>query len=503
MARRQPIMVLGCTSDAGKSFLAAALCRWLAKRGESVAPFKAQNMSNNAAVCPDGSEIGRAQFLQARAARAVPDARMNPVLLKPEADTRSQVVVMGRYDPALSATPWLERREKLWPLISAACDSLAAGCGRLVIEGAGSPAEPNLMPYDLVNLAVARHAGAACYLVADIDRGGAFAHLLGTWQTLEPADRALIRGFVLNKFRGDPALLLDAREWLRERTGVPVVALVPWQSHVLPEEDAFFHRDRRRPGRVRIALVMYPRAANLDEFDPLAHEDGVELVPAGTPADLEDVQAIILPGSKHSAASLDWLRATGCAAVISRRAREGLPVFGVCGGLQILGRGIADPEGLEGGPGAGAPPAVRPPLAGLGLLPLDTTFQADKITRQAIVASAEYGELAGYEIHLGRTRAAPGAEAFLPDGLGWRQGNVSGVYLHGIFGNGRFRRAFLATLGLESAGTDWDPRVEDELERIAGLIDRSGWAADLAALDAGLPPVACGGRPGGISGVSP
>src|SRR5438132_5157736 len=201
MAKRA-IMVLGCSSDAGKSFLAAALCRWLARRGERVAPFKAQNMSNNAGVCADGSEIGRAQYLQALAAGVPPEARMNPVLLKPEGDTRSQVVVMGRHDPTLTATPWLERRGRLWPAITAALDSLLGDFDRIVLEGAGSPAEPNLMRHDLVNLAVARRAGAACYLVADVDRGGSFAHLLGTWQTMDDADRALLFGFVLNKFSG-------------------------------------------------------------------------------------------------------------------------------------------------------------------------------------------------------------------------------------------------------------------------------------------------------------
>src|SRR5205085_3094039 len=212
----------------------------------------------------------------ALAAGVAPEARMNPVLLKPETDTRSQVVVMGRHDPTLTATPWLERRGPLWSTIAGALDSLLRDFDRVVLEGAGSPAEPNLMRYDLVNLAVARRSGAACYLVADIDRGGAFAHLLGTWQTIDAPDRRLLRGFVLNKFRGDPALLLDGPEWLQTRTGVPTVAVVPYRRHLLPEEDSFFHRPRMPQGKTRVALVVYPYASNLDEFDPLIHEEGVD-----------------------------------------------------------------------------------------------------------------------------------------------------------------------------------------------------------------------------------
>jgi adenosylcobyric acid synthase len=238
---RRPIMVMGCTSDAGKSFLVAALCRAYANRGLHVAPFKDQNMSNNAAVTPDGAEIGRAQYLQALAARVTPEARHNPVLLKPSADTFSQVIVMGRYDPVMTAEPWMDRGPRLWPVVRDALNSLIAESDLVVIEGAGSPAEVNLRATDIVNMRVALECGADVYLVADIDRGGAFAHLLGTWMCLEPAERALIRGFVLNKFRGDPALLGNAMDWLEEQTGVPTVAIVPMLRHHLPEEDAFHH----------------------------------------------------------------------------------------------------------------------------------------------------------------------------------------------------------------------------------------------------------------------
>ena len=244
-----PIMLLGCTSDAGKSFLTAALCRLFANRGRRVAPFKAQNMSNNAAVTPDGLEIGRAQYLQAVAARAVPQARMNPVLLKPSADTYSQVILLGRVAPEISQLPWMDRKDRLWPVVCQALHSLLADYDQVVIEGAGSPAEINLRAGDIVNMAVALECQADCYLVADIDRGGAFAHLLGTFTCLAPDERALIKGFVLNKFRGDQALLSNAMDWLRQRTGVPTVAIVPMLPNRLPEEDTLHHRAQPAAGQ--------------------------------------------------------------------------------------------------------------------------------------------------------------------------------------------------------------------------------------------------------------
>jgi len=470
MAKRA-IMVLGCSSDAGKSFLAAALCRWFARRGERVAPFKAQNMSNNAGVCDDGSEIGRAQYLQALAAGVPPEARMNPVLLKPESDTRSQVVLMGRHDPALTATPWLDRRDRLWPVIAGALDSLFCDFERIVLEGAGSPAEPNLMRHDLVNLAVARRARAACYLVADVDRGGAFAHLLGTWQTIDSADRQLLRGFVLNKFRGDPALLLDAREWLQAHTGIPTVAVVPYRRHLLPDEDSFFHRPKRRQGRTRVALVLYPYASNLDEFDPLIHEEDVDVVPVKRPGDLEGMAAVLLPGSKNTVASLDHLRRSGLAARICSLVRAGVPVLGICGGLQMLGRWIRDPHRVEG-----------QDAEGLGLLDVETIFAGEKTTRRSRVLSTDCGWVEGYEIHLGQTIAGSHVETHLTDGLGFRQGNVSGVYVHGLFENTVYRLQFLHSLGWNGVTADWHERIRAELDQVADLIDESGWADDLSNL---------------------
>ncbi len=459
MTGQRPVMVMGCTSDAGKSFLVAALCRIHANRGVRVAPFKAQNMSNNAAVTPDGLEIGRAQYLQALAARVAPEARHNPILLKPSADTFSQVVVMGRYDAEMTALPWLGRSELLWPTVREALHSLVADHELVVIEGAGSPAEVNLRASDIVNMRVALEAGADVYLVADIDRGGAFAHLLGTWLCLAPDEQALVRGFVLNKFRGDPALLGNAMDWLEERTGVPTVAIVPMLRHHLPEEDAFHHAASPVAGEVNIGLVLYPYASNLDEFDPLLHEPGVTVVPIRERAPLDGFAAVLLPGSKNTAASLRYLRGTGLDAEIAQASTSGVPVVGVCGGLQLLGRRVLDPAGLEGGD-----------MEGLGLLDLETTLEPAKTTRVAEVAWAG-GLLSGYEIHHGRTVAGLAAREHLPDGLGWEQGAVRGVYVHGLFENSAYRQAFLAGLGWRGQVRDWRAHLDAELDRVAREVE--------------------------------
>ena len=430
-----------------------------------VAPFKAQNMSNNAAVTPDGLEIGRAQYLQALAARITPQARMNPILLKPSADTYSQVIVMGKFDPEVTALPWLERRAHLWPIVCNALSSLQADYEQVVIEGAGSPAEVNLRQSDIVNMSVAMECGADVYLVADIDRGGAFAHLLGTWMCLTPDERALIRGFVLNKFRGDQALLGNAMDWLQKRTGVPTVAIIPMIRHSLPEEDNLHHRAQRIAGRTNIALIIYPYASNLDEFDPLVYERGVSVVPLRDVEDLSEFDAVILPGSKNTAQSLRCLRESGLADEVERVAVKGVPVMGVCGGMQLLGRQILDPTDLESGS-----------IPGLGLLDVTTTLMADKITRQREVRWTD-GDIAvrGYEIHHGQTEAGPQAGAHLEDGLGWQQGNVCGVYLHGLFENTAYRQRFLEQIGWHGHAKDWHVFLESELNRVANLIGESGW----------------------------
>lgn len=440
--RARCVMVLGTTSGAGKSWLATALCRWFTRQGLRVAPFKAQNMSNNARVVA-GGEIGSAQYFQALAARAEPDVRMNPLLLKPERDTHSQVVLMGQVSLELTALPWRGRSERVWPQIAQALDALRAENDVVVIEGAGSPAEINLMASDIVNLRVARHADARCLLVTDIDRGGAFAHLYGTWALMPAADRALIAGFVLNKFRGDASLLAPAPQQLQALTGVPTVATLPmWWQHGLPEEDGVFDdRSVAVGGEVTrtIAVVAYPRISNLDEFQPLKNIAGVRLRWARSPADVAGADWIILPGSKNTSGDLAWLRAQGLDRAVAAHAARGGAVLGICGGLQMLGEALIDPHGVDGnGPG-------------LGLLPVVTVFAADKTVRHR---EAKFSSVAGpwaalsglsvrgYEIHHGQTAehtamAAAGdrATAVMADDLAWQNsaGHVLGLYLHGLF----------------------------------------------------------------------
>ncbi len=441
------VMVLGTSSGAGKSWLVTALCRWYARQGLKVAPFKAQNMSNNARVVASHNglgEVGSAQYFQALAAKAEPDVRMNPLLLKPEADTRSQVVLLGQVNQELTNTPWRGRSEKVWPQIAASLDALRAENDVVVIEGAGSPTEINLMASDIVNLRVARHADARCLLVTDIDRGGAFAHLYGTWALMPIEDQARIRGFVLNKFRGDAALLAPAPVMLQDRTGVPTVAVLPmWWQHGLPEEDGVFDDRATQAGQVTrtVAVVAYPRISNLDEFQPLKNVPGVRLLWARRPADLAGLQPsdwVILPGSKHTSSDLAWLRTQGLDAAIAQHAAQGGAVLGVCGGLQMLGEALIDTQGIDGN------------AAGLGLLPLVTQFAADKTVQRTMAKFAQVRgawaalsevSVSGYEIHHGQTQAhtamlAAGqvAHEVMPQ-LAWQNeaGNVMGTYLHGLF----------------------------------------------------------------------
>jgi len=441
------VMVLGTSSGAGKSWLTTALCRWYARQGFKVAPFKAQNMSNNARVVASHNglgEVGSAQYFQALAAKAEPDVRMNPLLLKPEADTHSQVVLLGEVNHELTQTPWRGRSEKVWPQIAASLDALRAENDVVVIEGAGSPAEINLMASDIVNLRVARHADARCLLVTDIDKGGAFAHLYGTWALLPAEDQARISGFVLNKFRGDASLLAPAPEMLQTLTGVPTVAVLPmWWQHGLPEEDGVFDDRSRATGVVTqtVAVVAYPRISNLDEFQPLKNVPGVRLLWARSPADLAGLQTndwVILPGSKHTSSDLAWLSSQALDAAIAKHAERGGAVLGICGGLQMLGEALIDTHGIDGN------------AAGLGLLPVVTQFAADKtVRRTAAMFGAVRGAwsalsrvpASGYEIHHGQTQAhaamaAAGqiAHEVMP-GLAWQNeaGNVMGSYLHGLF----------------------------------------------------------------------
>jgi adenosylcobyric acid synthase len=472
------LIVWGCTSGAGKSWLATALCRVAARRGVNVAPFKAQNMSNNARVVPraDGGlgEIGSAQYFQALAARVAPGVDMNPVLLKPESDNASQVVVQGRADPALSHQPWRQRSAALAGAAQQSFERLARQHELIVIEGAGSPAEINLSEHDYVNLGTARWAAragsAAAVLVSDIDRGGSFAHCYGTWALL-PADvQPLLQGFVLNRFRGDAALLAPGPQQLQALTGVPVAGVLPLlRDHGLPEEDSLFTAHSAWSGegvRHRVAVLAPPHISNLEEFQPLMKVPGLRLRWARHPDDLEGADWVILPGSKQVSGDLAWLRARGLDLAVLSHAWRGGGVLGVCGGLQMLGETLDDPQGHDG-------EAVSD-LPGLCLLPLNTAFGRHKRLRSAPVhfgqtdgpwARLGHVQAQAYEIHSGRTRGT-GARAVLYDAdeqpIGWQSGTVLGVYAHGLFESPAVLQAlFGATV----------PMLDDSFELLADLVE--------------------------------
>ncbi|KAL1917598.1 uncharacterized protein VTP21DRAFT_3991 [Calcarisporiella thermophila] len=474
---RRPIMIMGCTSDAGKSFLTTALCRYYARKGLRVAPFKGQQISNNAAVTHDGQEMGRAQFFQAKASRILPTEKMNPVLLKPSHEGKCEVIVLGRVDEEAMRTHWTQRSNALWPRVQQSLCALMEEYDLVIIEGAGSPAEPNLRHADIVNFRVAHAAKAHVYLVADIDRGGAFAHLYGTYLTLDSDDRALIKGFILNKFIGDVHMLGEATDWLEQKTGVPVVGVIPMVQHLLPEEDMFHHKDVPVLGQINIALIMYPFASNLDEFDPLIYAPNVNVIPIRRWTGLDGYDAILLPGSKNSYKSLAFLRTTGLEKEILEFASHGKLVMGVCGGMQILGNYIHDENHIEG----------EADVRGLGLLDLETWIEPQKTTRQRETEWRDRDgssvKIRGYEIHRGKTIAGKGANEHLPDGLGWCNGNIYGVYLHGLFENRTYCQNFLEQIGWQGAMKDWNERVEKEIDKLADLVETSGWGDALGTLE--------------------
>src|SRR5260370_31137196 len=420
------LMVQGTSTSAGKSLITTALARAIHRRGIDVVPFKAQNMSNNARLVK-GGDIGRAKYLQALAAGVEPSGLMNPVLGKPEGDNRSQVVILGKPDLELSRLPWRSRAPLLWPVIERSMRQLLAKHDLLLVEGAGSPAETNLRDTDLANMRTATAAGARVVLVAGIDRGGAFAHLYGTWAMLPESERALIAGFVLNKFRGDPALLPPAPEHLEWWTGGRTLGVVPWLDHGLPDEDgAATPLDTHC--RSLVAVVRYPTASNLDEFKQLEQVADVRWSNRSEDVDRSDL--VILPGSKHVAADLSWLMSTGIADAVKRRVRAGRLVLGICGGLQMLGQRIEDDGGVDGS------------AEGLGLLPLRTSFSASKHAERT---STRFNPLSGpwevlggksisgYQIRHGRTTTTGLSDEALPDGLGFVSGAALGIYVHGLF----------------------------------------------------------------------
>lgn len=467
------LMLQGTGSDVGKSVLVAGLCRALSNRGLRVLPFKPQNMSNNAAVTPDGGEIGRAQATQALAARAEPHTDMNPVLLKPQADHTSQLIVHGKVRGTLGGGNFREGRRGLLPEVLESFRRLQARCDIVVVEGAGSPAEINLRSGDIANMGFARAAGVPVVLIGDIDRGGVIAAVVGTRAVLEAGDAAMIRGFLINKFRGDPALFDDGYAAIAARSGWRGYGVLPWLPAAvrLPSEDAVVLEKGRTiaQGRKIIACPILPRISNFDEFDPLKQEDDLELVmiPPGTPIPAE-AALIILPGSKATLADMAAIRQQGWDIDILAHHRRGGMILGVCGGFQMLGRRIADPLGIEGPPGE---------VAGLGLLDVVTELGGEKALRQ--VSGDALGEaFDGYEMHMGLTRGAGTRRPFArfadgrDDGAIDATGAVMGTYCHGLFASTGLRRAVLSRIGAHSHGRDHAAMVDAALDEIAEALER-------------------------------
>jgi adenosylcobyric acid synthase len=485
------LMVQGTGSSVGKSILVTALCRIFKQEGYKVAPFKAQNMSLNSYVTSAGDEIGRAQAVQAEAAGILPTVEMNPVLLKPEADNCSQIIVRGKPVTRIAAAEFPKLKAELWSAITESLDCLQSCFDVVVIEGAGSAAEINLKDRDLVNMKVALHCNSPVLLAADIDRGGVFAALIGTLELLEHAERERIKAFVINKFRGDVSLLTSGLDWLEKRTGVPVAGLIPYYHDIWVAEEDSISLEKRRWMKNRtdfeldIAVIALPHIANFDDFDPLERETKVRLryVEAGDELGTPDL--MILPGTKSTIADLAYLQSTGRDQEIIRQVSFGTPIIGICGGYQMLGIDIRDPEGVE---------SARPLIAGLSLLPVTSRFLPVKSTHQVkgrtiigrgIVAKAQNTAISGYEIHMGQTIAMSATQPFAieqrsgascadRDGCLSEDANVLGTYVHGLFHNDDLRRAILGELA-ERKGKSFSPMtssfsVEEQYDRLAAHV---------------------------------
>jgi len=449
------IAVFGTGSDVGKSVVATGICRVLHRHGVRVAPYKAQNMSNNSGVTPEGLEMGRAQIVQAEACNLSPHVNMNPILLKPTSDVGSQVVLLGQARSNQTATEYHQKKDDLFKAACSALDRLRQDFDAVVIEGAGSCAEVNLAPHDIVNFRMAEYAEAPVILVADIHRGGVFAQIVGTLACLEEARRRQIAGFIVNRFRGDLRLFEDGVEWIEQRTGKPVFGVLPWYRHfVIDQEDSVVieQPERANPpvdGQARVGVIRIPHISNFTDFDPLQAVEGLCVAFLEKVQPLDGYQAIILPGSKNTRADLDWLHATGWTAIIRRFLESGGHVLGVCGGYQMIGMVVHDPDGLEGRPGK---------TDGLALLPVETVLQAPKTTT---LTSFRWDgiEGRGYEIHMGQTRrmhAEPlvqvverkGQPCLDDDGCQATDGRAIGTYLHGLFDTPAMVRKWLAQIGL-------------------------------------------------------
>lgn len=478
------LMIQGAMSSVGKSMLVTALCRIYARQGIRVAPFKAQNMSNNAAVTVTGGEIGRAQYTQALACNLVATVAMNPVLIKPEADMQSQVIVNGTVWENLPARTYYERKAFLWQQVTTALDNLREDYDLILIEGAGSPAELNLKRGDIVNMAVATYLQSPVLLAGDIDRGGVFAQLLGTLMLLDPDERKLIKGFIVNKFRGDPTLFEDGITILEQRGGVPVLGVIPYvHAHGIPEEDAVAIETQNRVTSsvepIDIAVIAFPRIANFDDFDALGSEIGVRVRYITDVQELGDPSAVILPGTKSTIADYGWLETQGFVTRLRTYAGAGGSVVGICGGYQMVGQAIHNPDQVE------SPLQQRDTL---GLLPTETRFLTNKSTYQvqgqitgdvAWLSELTGTSLTGYEIHMGQTvtdtswltiQQRNGNTANILDGSISQDGKIWGCYMHGIFDNVAFRRAWLKSLGWKETATD-APSLDDAFNRLADVVE--------------------------------
>ncbi len=481
------LMIQGTSSNVGKSFLTAALCRIFYRKGINVVPFKAQNMALNSFVTPEGDEIGRAQAVQAQAAGLAPHVDMNPVLLKPEADAKSQVVLMGKPWKSLPAGEYYKERFELWKAVTQSLERLDKKYDLIIIEGAGSPAEINLKRFEIVNMRVARHLQSPVLLAGDIDRGGIFAQLYGTLELLEPEERELIKGFIINKFRGDVKLLEPGIDMLTELTGgVPTLGVVPYirdiflaqeDSVSLDEQTEYESENIAANEALDIVVVRLPHISNYDDFDPLQHEDGVNIRFVDSVKKIGRPDAIIIPGSKTTIADLNWLKNNGLADIITGFSKAGIPVCGICGGYQMLGKSINDLKGIEGRPGR---------FDGIGLLPVETVFDHGKETVAGTAEVCSDGsEVRGYEIHMGRTSLYPDAVPLLnkKDGSfdGCVLGSVWGTYFHGIFDNDEFRRTWLGKIGWNGSNNvaSFFSRREEELECLADQFEQ---ALDMEAI---------------------
>ncbi|GAB3384289.1 cobyric acid synthase [Azotobacter armeniacus] len=472
MTQSATLMVQGTTSDAGKSTLVTALCRWLARQGVQVAPFKPQNMALNSAVTADGGEIGRAQAVQAQAAGLAPHTDMNPVLLKPNSDTGAQVIVHGRAVTSMDASAYHDYKRVARQAVLQSHQRLAAQYTVVMVEGAGSPAEINLRANDIANMGFAEAVDCPVILIADIDRGGVFAHLVGTLELLSESEQARVQGLVINRFRGDIALLQPGLDWLEARTGKPVLGVLPYLHNLhLEAEDAIDARQvAKEDERLKVVVPVLPRISNHTDFDPLRLHPQVELTFVGPGQPVPPADLIVLPGSKSVRADLAFLRAQGWEEAIRRHLRYGGRVLGICGGLQMLGHEIADPLGLEGEPGSSR---------GLGLLALDTVLEDEKQLRNVRGRLAlEGAEVTGYEIHAGVSRGAAleRPAVCLDDGRGdgaiGTDGQVLATYLHGLFESPAASTALLRWAGLREVVTlDYHALRECDIERLADLVE--------------------------------